>query len=100
MSIIQDPALNASAMASDAEGDKGFLAGMLTPLSEFQNRVSASSMRRIDSMYDSILASPLMVVTLLMIVAAVFGSQGLDFQEQNDDDVEIFLPDVAPSTEL
>ena len=83
MSILQDPAPHASSMASDADGDQGFLAGMLEPLSQFQNRFSAASMRRIDSMYDSILASPMMVVTLLMIIAAVFGSQGLDFQEQN-----------------
>ena len=100
MSILQDPAPHASSMASDADGDQGFLAGMLEPLSEFQNRFSAASMRRIDSMYDNILASPMMVVTLLVIVAAVFGSQGLDFQEQIDDDVEIFLPDGAASTEL
>ena len=83
MSILQDPAPHASSMASDADGDQGFLAGMLEPLSEFQNRFSAASMRRIDSMKHSILASPMLVVTVLMIIAAVFGSQGLDFQEQN-----------------
>ena len=87
-------------MASES-GDGGkLLTGFLEPLSEFQKRFKNESMRRVDSMYGNILASPIMVVVLLMIVAGIFGSQGLDFQEQIDDDVEIFLPDGAPSTEL
>ena len=100
MSIIQDPAQHASSMASAAGGGGGGLAGMLETLSDVQNRASAGAMKRIDSMYDTILASPMMVVILLLLVAGAFGSQGLVFQEQIDDDVEIFLPDGAPSTEL
>jgi predicted RND superfamily exporter protein len=97
MSIIQDPAPHACCMASE---DGGSLAGWLQPLTDFQNRVTETAMDRIEKMYDSILAAPLMVVVLLIIIAGGFGSQGLSFQEQIDDDVEIFLPDGAPSTEL
>ena len=37
---------------------------------------------------------------LIIISATFFAQQGMDFQSQIDDDVEIFLPDGAPSTEL
>ncbi|MFB1004937.1 MAG: MMPL family transporter [Candidatus Poseidoniaceae archaeon] len=87
-------------MASDSSGDEGFLPSLFEPLTNLQNRFTASSMRRLDSMYGTILASPMMVVVLLVIIAGVFASQGLNFQEQIDDDVEIFLPDGAPSSEL
>ncbi|MBT5594004.1 MAG: MMPL family transporter [Euryarchaeota archaeon] len=69
-------------------------------LSSFRNHTSDMTMRRVDQMYSSILASPATVVILLVIIAAFFAQQGLSFQEQIDDDVEIFLPDGAPSTEL
>ena len=100
MSIIQDPAQHALSMASAAGGGGGGLAGLLETLSEVQNRASVGAMKRIESMYDTILASPMMVVVLLVLIAGGFGSQGLVFQEQIDDDVEIFLPDGAPSTDL
>ena len=69
-------------------------------VSTFQNKAKDLTMRRVDNAYRSILASPATVVILLVIVAAFFAQQGLSFQEQIDDDVEIFLPDGAPSTDL
>ena len=73
---------------------------LLEKLSLYRHQASVATMRRVDSAYSSILASPATVVILLVIVAAFFAQQGLTFQEQIDDDVEIFLPDGAPSTEL
>ena len=73
---------------------------LLERLSSARNQASELTMRRVDQVYSSILASPATVVILLVIVAAFFAQQGLTFQEQIDDDVEIFLPDGAPSTEL
>ena len=73
---------------------------LLEKLSLYRNQASEATMRRVDSAYSSILASPATVVILLVIVAAFFAQQGLTFQEQIDGDVEIFLPDGAPSTEL
>ena len=69
-------------------------------LSSFRNQANDLTARRVDQMYSSILASPATVVILLVIVAAFFAQQGLSFQEQIDDDVEIFLPDGAASTDL
>ena len=73
---------------------------LLQKLSQFREQTSHQAVRRIDKFYGSVLASPATVVILLLIVAAFFAQQGMSFQEQIDDDVEIFLPDGAPSTEL
>ena len=73
---------------------------LLDKLSTYRNQAKDLTMRRVDSAYSSILASPATVVILLVIVAAFFAQQGLSFQEQIDGDVEIFLPDGAASTEL
>ena len=58
------------------------------------------SMQSLDNMYGNVLTSPATVVILLIIISAFFAQQGMSFQDQIDDDVEIFLPDGAPSTEL
>ena len=55
---------------------------------------------RLSQLYDTVLTSPGTVLTLFIVVSSVFAVQGLAFQEQIDDDVEIFLPDGAPSTDL
>jgi predicted RND superfamily exporter protein len=47
-----------------------------------------------------VLASPGTVLLLFVVISAVFAQQGMAFQQQIDDDVEIFLPDGASSTEL
>ncbi|MBT60833.1 MAG: hypothetical protein CMA63_04685 [Euryarchaeota archaeon] len=73
---------------------------LLATVSSYQQRAKIGTMRRVESMYGSILASPATVVILLVVIAAFFAQQGLAFQDQIDDDVEIFLPDGAPSTEL
>tara|TARA_B110000444_G_scaffold256526_1_gene293033 strand:- start:295 stop:3162 length:2868 start_codon:yes stop_codon:yes gene_type:complete len=65
-----------------------------------KRRVAKSTHNKLDSMYGSILASPATVIIILVIIAAFFAEQGMSFQDQIDDDVEIFLPDGAPSTEL
>ena len=81
--------------------EKGGQGGnLLEKMSDFREQSGAHAMRRIDKFYGSILASPSTVVILLLVVAAFFAQQGMSFQEQIDDDVEIFLPDGAASTEL
>ena len=55
---------------------------------------------RLDSLYTTVLASPGTILALFVIISAVFAQQGMAFEEQIDDDVEIFLPDGASSTEL
>ena len=67
---------------------------------ELKKSVSEKSMQSLDNMYSNVLTSPTTVVILLIIISAFFAQQGMDFQSQIDDDVEIFLPDGAPSTDL
>ena len=61
---------------------------------------SEKTMQSLDNMYSNVLSSPASVVVLLIIISAFFAQQGMDFQSQIGDDVEIFLPDGAPSTDL
>ena len=66
---------------------------------------TASSMKatfndRLNQLYDTVLTSPGTVLTLFLVVSSIFAVQGMAFQNQIDDDVEIFLPDGAPSTDL
>ena len=56
--------------------------------------------QRLEGLYTTVLASPGTIVVLFLIISAVFAQQGLAFQDQIDDDVEIFLPDGAESTDL
>jgi predicted RND superfamily exporter protein len=53
-----------------------------------------------EGMYNAALTSPRMLLAVCVIIAAVLGNVGLSFQDQIDDDVEIFLPDDAESTDL
>ncbi|MGB1588330.1 MAG: efflux RND transporter permease subunit [Poseidonia sp.] len=55
---------------------------------------------RLENLYSTVLASPGTVLLLFVVISAVFAQQGMAFQQQIDDDVEIFLPDGASSTEL
>jgi hypothetical protein len=55
---------------------------------------------RLEQLYSTVLVSPGTVLLLFVVISAVFAQQGMSFQQQIDDDVEIFLPDGAPSTEL
>ena len=54
----------------------------------------------VNRVYDTVLTSPGTVIVLFVLISAVFAQQGLAFQEQIDDDVEIFLPDGASSSDL
>ena len=65
-----------------------------------KDSASKKTMQSLDNMYSNVLSSPASVVVLLIIISTFFAQQGMDFQSQIDDDVEIFLPDGAPSTDL
>ena len=67
---------------------------------DIKQRVGKKTNQTLDKLYENVLTSPASVVVLLIIVATFFAQQGMSFQSQIDDDVEIFLPDGAPSTEL
>ena len=54
----------------------------------------------LDSVYSQILAQPKTTLVLLLILSAWLGNIGTGFQDQIVDDVEIFLPEGAESTDL
>lgn len=87
-------------MATFSDDDQGDNILEISALERVQNTVKDGTMRRLDNLYSTVLASPMTVLILLMIITAFFAQQGLDFQDQIDDDVEIFLPEGAPSTKL
>jgi predicted RND superfamily exporter protein len=69
-------------------------------LERFASGIKSRSHERLDALYSNALKSPGTIVLLFVVLSAVFAQQGMAFQEQIDDDVEIFLPDGASSTEL
>ena len=78
----------------------GALKDVKAKIQHVKKIAAKKSMQSLDNMYGNVLTSPATVVILLIIISAFFAQQGMDFQSQIDDDVEIFLPDGAPSTEL
>ena len=54
----------------------------------------------LDSAYAQILSQPKTTFILLAIVSIWLGNIGTNFQEQIVDDVEVFLPEGAESTDL
>jgi predicted RND superfamily exporter protein len=90
-------ALSMGTLSDDDQGDN--VLG-LSPFGRVQVALANGTRRRLDDMYSTVLASPMTVLVLLLIITAFFAQQGLDFQDQIEDDVEIFLPEGAPSTKL
>jgi predicted RND superfamily exporter protein len=108
-------------MDSDAKGSGGnALANWLTDVRNKEWYVKSSAATRalnekiestievtwekahggLDRLYATILEMPKVTVALMIIMAAWFGWVGSDFQSLIEDDVEIFLPEGADSTEL
>tara|TARA_B100001540_G_scaffold317667_1_gene352028 strand:+ start:1562 stop:4414 length:2853 start_codon:yes stop_codon:yes gene_type:complete len=76
-------------------------------MAEGSSRFSALSKRlkqegesKLDSLYTQLLSQPVTTVILMMILSAWFANVGMDFKDQIEDDVEIFLPENAESSEL
>ena len=69
-------------------------------MEKWQGEFNSYARKRTEQLYRTVLASPAIFVLLLVVIAAFLGQRGLDFQDQIEDDVEIFLPDGAESTDL
>ena len=98
--MVQDPTIFRLIMSERGGPIREALNTVSEQFSSMRRRLGDSTTKKLDSMYGNILSSPATVVILLVIIAAFFAQQGMAFQDQIDDDVEIFLPDGAPSTEL
>ncbi|MCH1443429.1 MAG: hypothetical protein L7U53_06125, partial [Candidatus Poseidoniaceae archaeon] len=69
-------------------------------MDSWKESINGYASKRTEQLYRSVLASPAIFVMLLIIIATFLGQRGMDFQDQIEDDVEIFLPDGAESTDL
>ena len=69
-------------------------------MDSLKESINEYASKRTEQLYRSVLASPAIFVMLLIIIATFLGQRGMDFQDQIEDDVEIFLPDGAESTDL
>ena len=98
--MVQDPTIFRLIMSERSGPIRDVFNNVSEQFATIRRRVGESTTKKLDSMYGNILSSPATVVILLVIIAAFFAQQGMAFQDQIDDDVEIFLPDGAPSTEL
>ena len=54
----------------------------------------------LDSAYTQVLSQPKTTLFMLVIVSLWMGNIGTNFQDQIVDDVEVFLPEGAESTDL
>ena len=82
------------------KSDVSSLDTALEQLSIVNQRMKNWANQRLDGLYSNVLKSPGTILLLLLVTTGIFAQQGMSFQQQIDDDVEIFLPDGAPSTEL
>ena len=61
---------------------------------------SRTAIRTAELSYSMILRSPGLIVAILILISALTIRPAMDFQDQINGDVEIYLPDGADSTEL
>ena len=94
--ILLEPAPLHSTMEDEVSGPEA----MRRSLDNIASSLKSTFNGRLENLYSTVLASPGTVLLLFVVISAVFAQQGMAFQQQIDDDVEIFLPDGASSTEL
>lgn len=68
--------------------------------SEVSDTIRKKTDSTLDSAYTQILSQPKVTLFMLVIVSAWLGNIGTSFQDQIVDDVEVFLPEGAESTDL
>ena len=69
-------------------------------IAEYSQLIREKTDSTLDSAYSQILAQPKTTLILLVILSAWLGNIGTNFQDQIVDDVEVFLPEGAESTDL
>jgi len=67
---------------------------------EYSHLVRKKTEESLDSFYSQVLAQPKTALLILVLLSSWLGYIGTDFQDQIVDDVEIFLPEGAESTDL
>lgn len=67
---------------------------------DIAERVHEFTENQVDRFYRLLLRSPGPIVVMMILLTALVGKDALDFGQQINGDVEIYLPDGAESTEL
>ena len=67
---------------------------------EYSHRVREKTDSLLDGAYTQVLAQPKTTLVMLIILSAWLGNIGTNFLDQIVDDVEVFLPEGAESTDL
>ena len=67
---------------------------------EYSRLARKKTEESLDSFYSQVLAQPKTTLLILVLLSSWLGYIGTDFQDQIVDDVEIFLPEGAESTDL
>ncbi len=63
-------------------------------------RLKQASEAKLDTFYGQLIAQPKTTLILMVLMSAWFANIGMDFKDQIVDDLEIFLPEDAESTDL
>jgi len=69
-------------------------------IDERLNKVWDSIEPKMGAMYGRLLGAPFVTLVLMLLITAWFAGEGMSFQDQIEDDVEVFLPEGAESTDL
>ena len=76
------------------------MGGYSEKLSDVSQTVKQKVDSGLDTIYSQVLQQPKTTLVLMIIISAYLGNIGTNFQDQIVDDVEIFLPEGAESTDL
>ncbi len=91
-------------MSAPAPSDGGTFKDSIESLkSGFQKKLKRGSEAfedGLDRFYSALLEAPKVTLILMLLMTAWFANHGSTFQEQIEDDVEVFLPEGADSTDL
>ena len=96
---FRDSVINSKNLAMESPLGDFYRIGERT-ISNTSDLFSRTAIRTAELSYSMILRSPGLIVAILILISALTIRPAMDFQDQINGDVEIYLPDGADSTEL
>ncbi len=96
---FRDSAINAKELAMESPLGDFYLMGEKA-INRTSDLFSRTAIRTAELSYSMILRSPGLIVAILILISALTIKPAMNFQDQINGDVEIYLPDGADSTEL
>ena len=96
---FRDSAINAKQLAMESPLGDFYQMGERA-INRTSDLFSRTAIRTAELSYSMILRSPGLIVAILILISALTIKPAMNFQDQINGDVEIYLPDGADSTEL